>query len=103
MFSISNSGSRPSEKELGHHELFTFKCDRKTKSTVKKIFKSDNKNKEKIDVVLDVVHTFNGIEYATDKMQEHKSNALKMLEQIRPSEAKEHFIELINYTVDRKY
>lgn len=78
-------------------------CDRKTKSTVKKIFKSDNKNKEKIDVVLDVVHTFNGIEYATDKMQEHKSNALKMLEQIRPTEAKEHFIELINYTVDRKY
>ncbi len=78
-------------------------CDRKTKSAVKKIFKNDNKNKQKIDFVLDVVHTFNGIEYATEKMQQYKANALGMLEQLPQTEAKKHFIDLINYTVDRKY
>lgn len=78
-------------------------CDRQTKSKIKRIFKNENKNKEKISFILQTVQKFKGIEYAERKMEEYKEKALNLLNSIPDSEAKTHFIYLINYTIERKY
>ena len=67
---------------------------------------------QKVDVVLKLrigaevigyVQQSGGIEYATQKMNEYKRDAIAMLDKYPDSPAKEAMIALVNYAIERKY
>jgi octaprenyl-diphosphate synthase len=98
------TGNDIKEKKMTLPLIYTLQnCDRATARKIKNIFKNENKNKEKISYIIDTVKKHNGIEYAKDVMIQYKNEALLLLTDIEESEAKGHFIDLINYTVDREY
>ena len=66
------------------------------------IVKRHNKNKIKVQEVIDFVINNGGIEYSVEKMYEYRQNALDLLKDIPENNAKESLIELVNYVVTRK-
>jgi len=98
------TGNDIKEKKMTLPLIYTLQnCDRVTKTKIKRIFKNENKNKQKIKYIIDTVKEHNGIEYAHEAMLNYRDEALNILSQVKESEAKKHFIDLINYTVEREY
>jgi len=58
--------------------------------------------KERIQKVIDFVRTSGGLEYATNKMQTIKSDALTLLDDFPDSEMRSALIELVEFAVARK-
>jgi len=97
------SGNDIKEKKMTLPLIHALKqCNAKTKRKIKYIFRNENKNPKRINYVLETVHKFDGIEYAEEKMKEYKNKALDLLKEVPDSEAKTHFINLVQYTIDRK-
>lgn len=67
------------------------------------IVKNQNKEKKKIQFVLDEVAAAGGIKYATEKMYEYRDEALKILYEFPESDIRKGLEELVRYTTDRKY
>ena len=61
-----------------------------------------NKNKEKVDWVINFVKQNGGIQYAEQKMKDFQAEAFQLLEQFPESESKSSLIELVKYTTERK-
>ncbi len=72
------------------------------KRRITNTIKNDNKDEEKITMVTDFVLKSGGIEYATQKMHEHKDKALQLLASFNDSEAKKALEQLVIYTIERK-
>jgi len=66
------------------------------------IVKRHNKNKRKVQEVIDFVIARGGIEYATQRMNEYKEKALDLLEEMPQNISKEALLELADYVVTRK-
>jgi octaprenyl-diphosphate synthase len=66
------------------------------------IIKKHNKNKKKVQEVIDFVIDKGGLDYTTQIMHEYCEKALDLLKDIPESESKESLIELVNYVVIRK-
>ncbi|MBU8891157.1 MAG: polyprenyl synthetase family protein [Bacteroidales bacterium] len=66
------------------------------------IVKRHNKNKHKVQEVINFVIENGGLEYSTNKMHEYKSKALDILAEMPESESKTSLEELVNYVVVRK-
>jgi len=66
------------------------------------IVKRHNKNKKKVQEVIDFVIDNGGLDYTTQIMHEYCEKALDLLNDIPESESKESLIELVNYVVVRK-
>ena len=64
--------------------------------------KNNQDNPEKIAKVVDFVLNSGGIEYATQKMNEHKDKALQLLSSFNDSKAKKALEQLVLYTIERK-
>ncbi|MBI4946002.1 MAG: polyprenyl synthetase family protein [Bacteroidetes bacterium] len=64
--------------------------------------KNNGDETEKIVTVVDFVMNSGGIEYATQKMNEHKDKALELLSSFKDSEAKKALEQLVLYTIERK-
>ena len=56
----------------------------------------------KINKIISIVIENGGIQYAENKMHEYKNLALKELEKIPNTPAKESFTGLIHYSINRK-
>jgi octaprenyl-diphosphate synthase len=67
------------------------------------IIKNENKNPEKIKLVLNTVTDAGGIKYANEKMIEYRDEALSILYQFPESDIRQGLEELVRYTTDRKY
>jgi octaprenyl-diphosphate synthase len=67
------------------------------------IIKNHNDEPKKVAEVIDQVNNSGGIEYATQKMNEYKENALKILSDFPPSKSRESLHELVIYTTERKH
>lgn len=76
--------------------------DKSTKKRLLRIVKKDNTNKKKVKELIGVVVETGGISYAKQKMNDFKNLALAELASVPDSLAKESFIQLIDYTIDRK-
>lgn len=72
---------------------------RKMISTIK----SNHKDEDKIAKVTDFVLNSGGIEYAMQKMHEHKDKALQLLSAFSNNESKKALEQLVNYTIERKH
>jgi len=75
----------------------------KSGETVDGIIKNENKNKEKVQFVVDAVKESGGIEYATAKMLAFRDEALKLLYEFDESAARNALEDLVRFTTDRNY
>ncbi|MEO6452575.1 MAG: polyprenyl synthetase family protein, partial [Ginsengibacter sp.] len=67
------------------------------------IIKNQNKNPQKIKVVLDAINVSGGLKYATEKMYQYRDDALSILYELENSEVRNGLEELVRFTTDRKY
>jgi len=66
------------------------------------IVKNENKNKEKVDWVINFVKQNGGIQYAQQKMHAYQNEAFELLNQFSESDSKKSLVELVKFTTERK-
>lgn len=98
------TGNDIKEKKLTLPLIFTLnKVDSFTKRKLIFIIKNENKNKDKVKIVIDEVQKAGGIEYAKERMFEYRDQALEVLYQFPDSDVRRGLEELVRYTTDRNY
>lgn len=91
------------EKKMTLPLIYTLqKCTRKEKSEIIYIIRRQNKNREKVDRVFSYVDKYKGLEYAENKMNEFRDQAISILDPFPDNDSKASLIQLVNYTVNRK-
>jgi octaprenyl-diphosphate synthase len=75
--------------------------DKTKKKWIIDIVKNNNKNKKKVKELIEFVKENQGIEYTMVRMKEYHEKALKILDSLQPSPAKESLITLVNYVINR--
>lgn len=65
--------------------------------------KNNNKDKEKVQEVIDIVKQTGGIEYAQNKMISYRDDALAILDDFNNADVKNALEELVRFTTDRKF
>lgn len=66
------------------------------------IVKNHNKDRKKVNEVIEMVNKSGGIEYATSKMEEYLGRALDILETFPDNPSKESLRQLVRFTIDRE-
>ncbi len=98
------TGNDIKEKKLTLPLIYTLNnCDKAIKNKIIYIVKNNNKDKKKVQFVLDTVQKCGGIEYAHNKMIAFRNEALEILNSFEDSEVKQALEQLVRYTTDRKY
>ena len=98
------TGNDIKEKKLTLPLIYTLnKVDKATRRKIIYIVKNKNTDKKKIAYVLKVVSENGGIEYTIEKMEQYKTDALKILDSFPDSAIKSGFQQLVNYVTERKY
>lgn len=77
-------------------------CSSSDKRYYTKLVRTKNKNKNKVNEVIDFVVSNGGLEYAHQKMICYKAKAIDLLNQYPDSEVKNALLELIEYVVNRE-
>jgi octaprenyl-diphosphate synthase len=67
------------------------------------IIKNQNRDPEKIRYVIGQVVSAGGIRYATQKMNQYRDEALRILYEFEDNEVRRALEELVRFTTDRKY
>ncbi len=97
------SGNDIKEKKLTLPIIYVLKnasvYDRKK---ILSIVKRHNKNKKKVQEVINFVIENGGLEYSTNKMHEYKNKALDILAEMPENESKKALNEFVEYVVTRK-
>lgn len=97
------SGNDIKEKKLTLPIIYVLKnASSSDQKRILSIVKRHNKNKKKVQEVIDFVIANGGLDYTIDKMEEYQQKALDLLKDLPENEAKSSMIELVNYVVDRK-
>ena len=92
------------EKKLTLPVIYTLThCEKKLRKKIIYIIKNENRNKEKVQFVVDAVKSTGGIEYATSKMFAFRDEALILLHEFDASPARDALEDLVRFTTDRKY
>ena len=98
------TGNDIKEKKMTLPLIFTLsKTDRKTMKEIVYIVKNNNRDKKKVQWVLDVVENTGGIKYAQQKMIEYRDSALAAISIYPQSPVRDALNELVCYTTDRKF
>ncbi|HUM65439.1 MAG TPA: polyprenyl synthetase family protein, partial [Chitinophagaceae bacterium] len=98
------TGNDIKEKKLTLPLIYTLNnTDRKTRRKIIYIVKNKNLDKEKVKWVIDCVKETGGIEYAVEKMNAYKKEALEILYQFPENDARKGLEDLVLYVTDRKY
>lgn len=66
------------------------------------LMKKRKKTSKNVDDIVAFVHENGGMEYATKSMYEYANKAIKLLDKVPHSDAKEDFIGLIHFVITRK-
>jgi len=98
------TGNDIKEKKLTLPLIYTLNnIDKKTRREIIYIVKNKNQDKEKVNWVISKVKESGGIDYATEKMNEYKNEALAILYQFPENMARKGLEDLVLYVTDRKY
>jgi octaprenyl-diphosphate synthase len=98
------TGNDIKEKKITLPLIFTLnQVDKATRRECIYIIKNQNRNKEKVQWILDKVKETGGISYAEKKMFEYRDEALNILHEFPDSPVRAGLEELVRYTTDRKY
>ena len=77
--------------------------DSATKRKIIYIVKNENDNKEKVKWLIEKVVAAGGIQYAQEKMNQYRDEALTILYEFPESPVRKALEDLVRYTTDRKY
>jgi octaprenyl-diphosphate synthase len=77
-------------------------CSKPEKKWLINSIKNHNKNKKRVQAVIDFVKTNKGLEYAVSQMEAFKDEALAMLNSYQNSQFKTSLILMVNYVIERK-
>ncbi len=98
------TGNDIKEKKMTLPLIYTLNnTDTATKRKIINIVKNNSKDKAKVKWVIDQVIAAGGIDYATQKMNEYKMEALQILRQFEDGECRNSLESLVSYITDRKY
>lgn len=90
------------EKKMTLPLIYTLeKVDSKTRARIINTIKKHNKNKKKVNALIDIVKETGGIEYARETMESYKQQALDQLHQLPDNEARNSLNDLIHYVTER--
>ena len=98
------TGNDIKEKKLTLPLIYTLNTiDNVTRRKLIYIIKNENKNPEKVKLVIDNVVKAGGIQYAAAKMNDYRNEALYILHEFPESDVRKALEELVIYTTDRNY
>ncbi|MGC8749447.1 polyprenyl synthetase family protein [Hydrotalea sp.] len=98
------TGNDIKEKKLTLPLIYTLNnCSNKQKREIIYILKNENKNKAKVQQVINWVNDSGGIEYTVSVMNQFRDEALAILFEFPQSETRNALEEMVRYTTDRKY
>jgi len=92
------------EKKMTLPLIYTLQhADEATKRRIIYIVKNQNKDKEKVNEVIDIVKKSGGIEYAHSKMMQYQKEAMDILYKFPESPSRTAMAELVKYVTERRY
>jgi len=92
------------EKKMTLPLIYTLQqADDSTKRRIIYIVKNQNKDRNKVNEVIEIVKNSGGIEYARSKMVQYQQEAMEILYQFPESPARDAMEELVNYVTERRY
>jgi octaprenyl-diphosphate synthase len=98
------TGNDIKEKKLTLPLIYALnKLDKATRRELIFIIKNKNKDHEKVQYVIRKVAEAGGIEYATQRMNTYRDEALAILHEFEDNDVRKGLEELVRYTTDRKY
>jgi len=98
------SGNDIKEKKLTLPLIYTLnKVDKETRRKIIYIVKNNNKDQKKVKWVISKVQEAGGIDYAIDKMNTYKKEALDILHQFPQNPVRQGLEDLVLFVTDRKY
>jgi len=98
------TGNDIKEKKLTLPIIYTLShCTPAQKKELIYILKNENRRKERVAVVIDMVKKSGGIAYSQQKMEEYRDKALELLNEFPDTEVRRTLEELVRFTTDRKY
>ncbi|SEA24193.1 octaprenyl-diphosphate synthase [Arachidicoccus rhizosphaerae] len=98
------TGNDIKEKKLTLPLIYTLNnCSPDIRRKLIYIVKNQNTRKDKVQYVIDTVKQCGGIDYATQKMNIFRDEALELLFKYPQSDIRDALEELVRYTTDRKY
>ncbi len=98
------TGNDIREKKLTLPLIYTLNnIDSLLKRKLIYIIKNENKDPQKVKLVVDAVIKAGGIKYASDKMNHYRDEALAILNSFPENPARKAMEELVRFTTDRKY
>jgi octaprenyl-diphosphate synthase len=98
------TGNDIKEKKLTLPLIYALdNCSSARKKELIYIIKNENRRKEKVKQVIDVVKKSGGISYSQQKMEEYRDKALALLYEFEDTEVRQTLEDLVRYTTDRKY
>ena len=98
------TGNDIKEKKLTLPLIYTLNnIDRKTRKEIIYIVKNQNRDRKKVDWVIEQVKQAGGIDYAIQKMNEYKAGALEILHSFPDTPIRQGLEELVLFVTDRKY
>jgi octaprenyl-diphosphate synthase len=98
------TGNDIKEKKLTLPLIYTLnKISAAKKRELIFLLKNENKNAEKVKYIIENVVAEGGIQYAAEKMNWYRDEAMKILHEFPESDVRKALEELVRYTTDRKY
>ena len=98
------TGNDIREKKLTLPLIYTLnKVDKSIRKRLIYILKNKHKNQTQINFVIEQVIEAGGIEYATNKMNAYRDEALSILHQFDKTAVRDELESLVRFTTDRKY
>ena len=98
------TGNDIKEKKLTLPLIYTLNnVDGSIKRKIIGIVKNNNRDKAKVNWVIDKVKEAGGIDYATRKMNAFRDEALEVLHSFPPSPTRQGMENMVLYVTDRKY
>jgi octaprenyl-diphosphate synthase len=98
------TGNDIKEKKITLPLIYTLNnTDKKTRREIIYIIKNKNKDKQKVNWVIEKVKEAGGINYATEKMNSYKNEALNVLYHFPESPVRKGLEDLVRYVTERKY
>ncbi len=98
------TGNDIKEKKLTLPLIYTLnKIDAPLKRKLIYIIKNENTDTKKVKLVIDTVIEAGGIQYATQKMNAYRDEALVILNDFPENSSRQGLEELVRYITDRKY
>ncbi len=92
------------EKKMTLPLIYTLQhTDAATRRRIIYIVKNQSTDRNKVAEIINIVQASGGIQYAAEKMEQYRNEAITLLHQYPETPDRNAMEELVNYAIDRKY